>query len=109
VRQVKEELNQAGLGIEACFDLRSALAGSIECPCPHHGTADCDCQMVVLLVYGPGEPPLTLTAHGHNYTTWISLEESPRLPVSPDLAGRLELTLGDLAYGQRGRAGAPPP
>jgi hypothetical protein len=35
----------------------------------------CDCQMVVLLVYGKENLPVSLVAHGHNGQTWFSLVE----------------------------------
>lgn len=36
----------------ASFDLPSVLTTPTGCICPHHGTDPCDCQMVVMLVYG---------------------------------------------------------
>ena len=36
-----------GLTVMRSFDLRSALAGQPSCECPHHGTAECNCQYAV--------------------------------------------------------------
>ncbi len=51
--------------LERSFDLRSALHDQPDCPCPHHGTAQCTCQYVVLLAYEPATPapPAVITAH----------------------------------------------
>jgi hypothetical protein len=55
------------------FDLQVARSAHPECPCPHHGTNKCNCQLVVLLVYGKSEDPATLVIHGQDGKTWISL------------------------------------
>jgi hypothetical protein len=53
-----------GIRLERSFDLRSALNDQPACPCPHHGTAQCTCQYVVLLAYeeAASAPPV-LTVH----------------------------------------------
>lgn len=48
------------------FDLRSALQPHGGCECPHHGTAQCDCQFVVLLVYGEATEPVVVTLHSRD-------------------------------------------
>ena len=48
----KQQLLQAGLRSIQTFDLHTARLALHDCPCPNHGTEECDCQMVVLLVYG---------------------------------------------------------
>jgi len=54
-----------GIRLERSFDLRSALNDHPDCPCPHHGTAQCTCQYVVLLAYeeAASASPAVLTAH----------------------------------------------
>jgi len=74
-RRVQFQLAQAGLRAVQTFDLQSARHALSECPCPPHGTAECDCQMVVLLVYGKAEEPLTLILHGNQGVTWVSFAE----------------------------------
>ena len=59
-------------------NLQAARAAHTCCPCPHHGTEQCDCQMIVLLVYDRQRRPLTLVAHGHDGQTHFSLDESPK-------------------------------
>ena len=65
-----EALTRRGFRVVRSFDLRSAMAAHADreaspwdCECPHHGTAQCTCQFVVLLVYGDPstEPALSLS------------------------------------------------
>jgi hypothetical protein len=70
---VKEKLIAASFRVVPTFDLQVARSAHPECPCPHHGTNKCNCQLVVLLVYGKSEDPATLVIHGQDGKTWISL------------------------------------
>ncbi|MBI5824659.1 MAG: hypothetical protein HZB18_11570 [Chloroflexi bacterium] len=81
---VREQLLQAGLRPIQTFDLHTARLAMHDCSCPNHGTQNCDCQMVVLLVYGKtGEvstlstvvntSPATLILHGNDGQTWVSI------------------------------------
>lgn len=75
--QLSRELAGAGLRVTRSFDLQSArqaLRDPEGCPCPHHGTTDCTCQYVVLLVSLGTESPLTLVAHGHDGATHLSMD-----------------------------------
>ena len=74
--QVNQQLKDAGLRTVQTFDLHSAMSGTHGCSCPNHGTQECDCQMVVLLVYGGAIEPQTLILHGDSQKTWISLAET---------------------------------
>ena len=70
---VRGKLIGAGFRVVATFDLQVARNAHPECPCHHHGTENCNCQLVVLLVYGRREDPATLVIHGQDGKTWISL------------------------------------
>lgn len=70
-----ERMKQSGLEVIRTFDLHETRVGETTCTCPNHGTEKCDCQMVVLLVYGKDNLPASLVAHGHNGQTWFSLVE----------------------------------
>ena len=70
---VNRQLKRAGFRVVQTFDLQVARLAHPDCPCPHHGTDDCDCQMVVLLVYGKQEDPATLVIHGQDSRSWVSL------------------------------------
>jgi hypothetical protein len=72
----REQLLQAGLRPVQTFDLHAARAASHDCSCPNHGTDKCDCQLVVLLVYGNVIEPVTLILHGNDGQTWLSFGSS---------------------------------
>lgn len=77
LRQLQPLLSGAGLRLLQTFDLNDARLAAADCPCPHHGETDCDCQMVVLLVYGEAVPPVTLILHSNDGQTWLSLVDTP--------------------------------
>lgn len=84
-------LAQHGYRIERSFDLRSALHG--DCPCPHHGTAQCTCQYVVLLVYEMVAitPPALVTAHECEGITRLHVEANrPGGGLAPQLLTALD-------------------
>ena len=91
-----QQLVEAGLRTVRTFDLQDARTGSNDCSCPHHGTEQCDCQMVVLLVYGNDKEPETLILHGSNGKTWLSLGYAMR-PVA-GLADRIQVALGTIDH-----------
>ena len=64
------------------FDLQLARASQDQCSCPHHGTQLCDCQMVMLLIYGLQELPVTMVCHGYDGWTHLSLVDSPEQRIS---------------------------
>src|SRR6266487_890282 len=69
----REKLTSAGLRVVPTFDLQIARLAHPDCSCPHHGTEECSCQLVILLVYGKQEDPATLVIHSRDDKTWISL------------------------------------
>jgi len=73
----KKQLSQAGLRAMQTFDLHTARHALEGCYCPHHGTSECDCQLLVLLVYGDAVEPATLILHGKDGQTWLTLVDSP--------------------------------
>lgn len=77
-----QRLLEAGLRTLQTFNLQAARAGSHDCGCPHHGTEQCDCQMVILLVYGSSNKPITLLLHGNDGNTRLSLDNTMQ-PASP--------------------------
>jgi len=77
IEQSMRRLELAGLQVVRSFDLKVARAAHMGCTCPHHGTDQCDCQMVVLLVYNQDGPPATLVVHGHDGQTQIALVDTP--------------------------------
>jgi hypothetical protein len=75
-------MDKAGLEILRTFDLQLARSAHPSCPCPHHGSEQCDCQMVVVLIYGQQSPPLTLLCHGNEGRTWVALVDTPQQRAS---------------------------
>lgn len=88
-----KQLEKAGLRPVQTFDLSAARAGMHECACPNHGTEACDCQMVILLVYGGAPNPLTLILHGDNRQTWFSIAEAPRQGLDAKLSAEIRQAL----------------
>lgn len=79
------KLHQAGLWVVRTFDLQSTRQAQGACPCPHHGTDICDCQMMVLLVYQAHQGPVSIIAHGYNRRTWFSIVNTPQQRPDPHL------------------------
>ena len=75
---LQEALIAAGLEIQRSFDLQAARASHTGSICPHHGTEQCTCQMVVLQVHGQDVSPVTLVLHGYESITHIGLVDSPQ-------------------------------
>jgi hypothetical protein len=86
---VVDRFNQVGLLVIRTFDLQVAREAQFTCPCPHHGTNLCDCQMVVLLVYAGNREPVTLIAHGYNNQTWFSVVDTPQQRADPRVTMRI--------------------
>ncbi len=78
-----EQVRQAGLSVLRTFDLQIARQAQTSCPCPHHGTDQCDCQLVVLLVYQSQREPLAIVAHGYEGQTWFSVVDTPQQRADP--------------------------
>ncbi len=74
--RLRRSLERQGLRALETFDLQMARSSGAACICPRHGTAECDCQMVVLMVYGEGTAPTALMLHGSDGHTWISFGDS---------------------------------
>ena len=81
---VTKRLGGAGFQVVRTFDLKSACADQSGI-CPHHGTAPCNCQMAILLVYGATPQPGTLMVHGCGDQTSFSLVDIPQQPTDPEM------------------------
>ncbi len=80
-----EQFSGFCLQVVRTFDLQVARQMNVECPCPHHGTDQCDCQLVVLMVYKPGHSPISIVAHGYDGQTWFSVVDTPQQRADPRL------------------------
>ena len=90
---LKERLTTANLRVVQTFDLHSTRHALGECPCPHHGTDRCDCQMVVLLVYANTAEPVSLILHSHDGRTWFSFVDHPDQPLNKGAASAIQHAL----------------
>ena len=107
-RTATAALIRCGLHVVRSFDLRSALTPHVECDCPHHGTAQCACQFVVLLVYGDpstlplvagqvATAPLVLTLHSHDDRTSARIVRDAASLPDPRLAEQVMAALMEAA------------
>ena len=80
---LEHRLADAGLRLLRTFDLQDARLATADCTCPHHGTTECDCQMVVVLVYSGARAPVTLVIHGNNGQSWVSVIDRPDQRADP--------------------------
>lgn len=101
MRQVVEALTDAGFQVVQSFDLQVARAAHSQCTCPHHGSARCDCQMIVLLVYIHKDQPVTLIAHGQDGVTYLGLLNASSREETAQLEAVLLRTLEDNKLGAR--------
>jgi hypothetical protein len=90
---LSQSLSRKGLRVLRTFDLHDARGRISNCRCPHHGTNECDCQMVVLLVYGNEEEPVTLMLHGNDGQTWLSIVNNSLQHAAPAIQLSIEQAL----------------
>ena len=90
-------LTRHGLHVVRSFDLRSALIAHDGCECPHHGTAQCDCQFVVLLVYGDAAEPVAITMHSRDNRTEARIVRDATTIPDSRLAEAVMATLVEVA------------
>jgi hypothetical protein len=91
---INQQLTVLGLVVKPSFDLQVAKSSHNGCTCPHHGTAQCDCQIVVLLVYGEQDSPITLVVHSQDGTTYLSMTESLYNGEENTIQGKIVAALG---------------
>lgn len=96
-KSLTEALEGAGLQIVPSFDLQTARATQTNCTCPYHGTEQCNCQMVVLLIYPQFGEHVTLVIHSHNEQTHISLVDNPQQQPNTEIVNLILETLSDNA------------
>ncbi len=90
---MRQRLSLEGWRVLQTFDLNDARQTVGNCPCPHHGQAACDCEMVVLLIYVGMGPPVTLILHGNGGRTWLSLVDTAAQQAEPEVRLAIEQVL----------------
>ena len=88
-------LGNAGLQVIRTFDLQEARLSHPDCPCPHHGTEACNCQMSVLLIYHKEHSPASLLVHSFQETTLLYLVAAPEQPIPQQLASLIRRILAE--------------
>ena len=99
---LSQHMTAEGLRLARTFDLQAARLPHHDCSCPHHGTEQCDCQMVILLVYGHGHHPVSLVAHAHNGQTWFSMVDTPQQRADSHIVAAIRQVLVPNSYGNHG-------
>ncbi len=92
LQMAKQKLSQAGLRALQTFDLHAARHPLRDIPCPNHGAAECDCQMVILMVYGETPEPATLILCGNDGQTWFSIADGLSQQVDKAMIARIYQT-----------------
>jgi len=93
IAETMRALVSAGMQVVRSFDLQAARAAHTDCKCPHHGTEQCDCQMVMLLVYDRSDQPVTIVAHGHDCETHLAYVDHPDHRPDPHLLAAIRKRL----------------
>jgi len=91
---INQQLISIGLIVKPSFDLKTAKSAHTDCACPHHGTVQCDCQIVVLLVFGENEGPISLVVHSQDGRTNLSMTLTSGDGRDDGLTGKIFHTLG---------------
>ena len=100
VSWITDVLQSSSLRVMTSFDSQLTRTTPTPPTCPHHGTAACDCQIVILLVYDQDGQPATLLADGQDGETWISLVVAPGQRPHPRLENKIkEAVFGIAASG----------
>jgi hypothetical protein len=93
IRWATQMLEDASLQVIRTFDLKEARLSHPDCPCPHHGTEACNCQMSVLLIYQREHAPASLLVHSFQETTLLYLVDTPEQPITQKLASLIRRIL----------------
>ncbi|OGO66991.1 MAG: hypothetical protein A2Z37_06185 [Chloroflexi bacterium RBG_19FT_COMBO_62_14] len=90
-------LSEHGLHSIRSFDLRSAMEAWPDCECPHHGSAKCTCQYVVLLVYGSRNTPVTVVVHTNSGRIDFRIMHDSTAMSDLTLAERIKVALDEVS------------
>jgi hypothetical protein len=91
IARFSRQLEDVGLRVVRSFDLKSACASFPDMTCPHHGDEVCDCQMVILLVYGANPAPASVVLHSHRSNTDVDLVDVPNNRPDKDFVETIRL------------------
>lgn len=94
--RLKSELPQNGLKVLQTFDLQDVRFYVDGCSCPHHGTQECDCDMIVLLIYGNDREPITLVLHGCDGQTQVAFATEQHQKAKENFEFAIKKALADV-------------
>jgi hypothetical protein len=94
-------LSGLGFHVIPSFDLQAACLSHSYCKCPHHETNQCDCQFVVLLIYGQDGYPVSVVVHGQDGRSYLSLVDSPQQRSYKGMLDRIRRALIENFYPAR--------
>ncbi len=90
-------LRRRGLDVLRSFDFRLAPESHPGCTCPYHGTPQCECGFIVLLIYGGAVEPAVLTLHGRDNQTQARIVRDANTSTDPRLAQEVLAALVEVA------------
>jgi len=93
LQEVSNLLENEGLRVITSFDSQTTRMDQTSVFCPHHGTAVCNCHIIIMLVYETDGYPATLIIYGQDDEYWISLSFSPGLRPSASLQNHINTAL----------------
>mgnify|MGYP000878736552 CR=1 FL=1 len=93
VAEVKQQLISAELQVVWTFDIKSSQAALTQCICTNHGTEQCDCQMVIMLIYQDKLRPTSLVAHEQDGNTWFAIVDTPEQRAAPGSIAAIQKAL----------------
>lgn len=96
ILKVTSALLGRGLYVVRSFDLRGGQVGLSACACHRHAVDACDCQLVVLLVYGRVPEPLAIVVSGHSGHTEVRVATDAASQPDPGLSDEVCGILSDL-------------
>ena len=97
VEPLKKAFSDAGLWSFQSFDLQSTRALHEGCTCEYHGTNQCTCELVVLLVYRALGDPITLVLDGRDEKTYIFIVDDKGPSVRPATREMIERIISQTA------------
>ena len=98
IPEVTLALAKHSLPVVLSFDLRAAQAGQSACACHTRSTSQCECTLVVLLVYGAAPEPLTLIVSGCGSQTEVRIAQDADVHPDPRLATDVFDILTEVGY-----------
>lgn len=93
VAPFKKALENAGLWIFQSFDLQSMQIMPEGCTCPNHGTNQCTCELIVLLVYQNFGSPISLILDGRDEKTYVYIADDMQNVNKSSLNRSIELAI----------------